>query len=93
MTHDITSDGITVWVNGETHCLARFGVFGIDIHTLPAETRQECLFCTHKRTTQDDWKLFVTKMKEFYGIDVKDTYLPKRFRERSRTDQDKVGGL
>ena len=30
---DIQSDGITVWVHRDGETLARFGKFGIDIHT------------------------------------------------------------
>lgn len=75
---DISSDGKTVWVNGENGCLARFGQNGIDIHT--DEGLTDCLFCTHSPTTTQDWELFVSKMQFFYGIKVPAKYKPKKWK-------------
>ena len=79
---DITSDGTTVWVNGEISLLGRFGRMGIDIHQpLSMQCiKGECLYCTHSPTTRADWDLFVVKMKELLGVMVDEKYMPLRFR-------------
>lgn len=79
----ISSDGVTVWVNGLTSLLGRFGRFGIDIH-IPLEQQREkgeCLFCTHVETTAEDWLQFVAKMQELHGVTVSERYRPYRFRQ------------
>lgn len=79
--HQIDSDGVTVWVNGAFGLLGRFGRNGIDVHR-PVEdqmVRGECLHCTHEPTTAADWDIFVSKMKELFGITVPEAYKPKRF--------------
>lgn len=79
----ITSDGVTVWVNGAGGLLGRFGRNGVDIHRplSEQEERGECLLCTHARTTLADWEMFVQQMLKHYGISVHyEKYLPDRFR-------------
>jgi hypothetical protein len=82
--HDIVSDGRTVWINGAEGLLGRFGFGGIDIHR-PLKRQEtdgcECLFCTHTPPTRSDWDLFVSKMREHFGITVSDSYIPDRFRK------------
>ena len=82
MRHEIHSDNVTVWVNGKAGLLGRFGVMGIDVHRPMSEQQEkgECLYCTHGQVTRSDWDVFVTKMKECFGISVSKSYLPKRFR-------------
>lgn len=77
MYHEITTDGITVWINGEGALLGRFGVMGVDIHT---QDMGECLQCTHARTTPEDWEDFKTGMLTHYGVVIADKYKPVRFR-------------
>ena len=71
-TYEITTNGTTVWVNGATGLLGRFGIHGIDIHRKLEEQSEkgQCLFCTHETTTGHDWMTFVAKMKELHGIEV-----------------------
>jgi hypothetical protein len=79
----IETDGITVWVNTEVGCIARFGRQGIDIHRMHAETKgvcDECLYCTHAPTTKTDWHTFVAKTLELYRLKVPEKYMPRRFR-------------
>jgi hypothetical protein len=80
----VDSDGVTVWVNTELGCIARFGRQGIDIHKvrMPGEPRitDECLYCTHAAVTRVDWDIFVKKMKELYKFEVPEKYMPRRFR-------------
>jgi len=79
---NISSDGITVWVNGPENCLGRFGRFGIDIHTTMDAmdaTGIQCLFCTHEPTTVGDWELFRTKMRELHNVEIPSKYCPDRF--------------
>lgn len=85
MKYDITSDGVTVWVNGEDGLLGRFGRMGIDVHHPPTEQFQtgECLFCTHARTNHGDWNVFVAKMKEHFGINVPEEHRPRHARSTS----------
>jgi hypothetical protein len=79
---EISSDGRTVWVNGEAALLGRFGVMGIDIHRPVDEQNSlgECLHCTHGPTGLPDWEVFVIKMKEHFDIQVPDKFKPLRFR-------------
>ncbi len=78
--HEITSDGRTVWVNGSDGLLGRFGPNGIDVHqpmSVQVQRGNECLHCTHEKTTLDDWHVFVAKMKEHFDIDVPAEHMPK----------------
>ncbi len=95
LPHIITSDGVTVWINGGTGLLGRFGRAGIDIHRAPEEQKisGECLFCTRveehtQNTTRDDWDLFVAKMLEHYRIEVPAQHMPDRCRTGTRTNSD-----
>jgi len=83
-TCQISSDGVTVWVNNSYSCIGRFGRYGIDIHRDISEQMEkgECLFCTHQATTKEDWVTFVAKMKELHGVDVSSKYTPDRFKEK-----------
>lgn len=79
--HEISTDGITVWINGESGLIARFGVRGIDIHRPASEQHSgECLYCTHEESTARDWDTFVLKVYEHFGIRVGDSHKPVRFR-------------
>jgi len=82
MDTSITSDGVTVWVNGTCGLIGRFGVRGVDIHRLASEqgVRGECLFCTHAVTTSADWDRFVIKMHELYSVSIPSSYKPHRVR-------------
>jgi hypothetical protein len=81
MIYDITSDGVTVWVNGENGLIGRFGRMGIDIHRPANEQAQKvCLHCTHEPVRSDDWDVFVAKMKEHFDITVSEEYKPLRFK-------------
>lgn len=78
---EIEGDGRTVWLNAP-ECLARFGLAGIDIHRGLAKQEEEgeCLYCTHEITTPADWKTFVEKVKEFYGVLIPEKFRPLRLR-------------
>lgn len=81
MLHDISTDGVTVWVNGAEGLLGRFGRGGIDIHR-PADEQGDagvCLFCTHSESQAEDWPVFVARMQEHFGIVVPEKFKPKRF--------------
>lgn len=76
MEPEIDTDGRTVWVNAPL-CIGRFGVGGIDIHTVAADG---CLYCTHAETTLDDWHTFQIEMQALHGVTVPDRYKPTRLR-------------
>lgn len=80
------SDGRTVWVHRGDETVARFGVYGIDIHnTIDAylDGAPLCYYCTFDKTTREDWFTFVDKVKEFYGFAVDAHHMPVRFQETS----------
>jgi hypothetical protein len=80
----IQSDGITVWIHHGGETIARFGNYGIDIHSTVNNQlagQPVCLSCTHTKTTAQDWYEFVKQVKSFYGIVVSDSYMPDRFLE------------
>jgi hypothetical protein len=72
----ITTDGITVWVNTREGAIGRFGQMGIDIHTADGTA---CLQCTHEPTTLKCWILFVIGMRHHHGIEIGPEYKPVRF--------------
>ena len=80
----IDTDGVTVWVNDQSLCLGRFGRFGIDIHRKIERLTNtvECLYCTHTRTTESDWEVFVAKMAELHGVTIPASFRPERFQIR-----------
>lgn len=81
--HEITSDGVTVWVNGEHGLIGRFGRGGIDVHrsaTDQVTMGTECLHCTHARPTSADWDIFVAKMREHHGIEIGPEHKPGRLK-------------
>lgn len=79
--HEISTDGITVWINGESGLIARFGIGGIDIHRPASEQHNgECLYCTHGQSTAQDWDTFVLKVYEHFEIRVGNAHKPVRFR-------------
>ena len=68
-----------VWINANTgECIARFGVYGVDIHRRVSEQsyRGECLDCRHGVTTLEDWKWFKERMLHHYNIDMTDREPP-----------------
>ena len=78
----IQSDGTTVWVHCGGETIARFGMYGIDIHNTILNQMNgqcQCLFCSHTKTTFDDWKTFVEQVKKLYQIEVSESYTPIRF--------------
>jgi hypothetical protein len=79
----VETDGVTTWVNTELGCLARFGLRQAEIFKLSpgCESLDGYAFITHSPlTAQSDWKKFVAKMRELYGFEVTDEYMPRRFR-------------
>ena len=89
---EITSDGITVWINNENGLIGRFGRAGIDIHRCSIEQSEkgECLYCTHTFTVAKDWDTFVVKMKELYDVVVPWKHKPLRFRRSYRRGKSQV---
>jgi hypothetical protein len=68
-----------IWVNSETECIGRFGMFGIDVHRRLADQHLglgECLDCTHTRTTPDDWRKFQNSMLAHHGVDLSHIAVP-----------------
>lgn len=85
-THQIESDGTTVWVTGSSgECIGRFGRMGIDIHNEAAAQlagKPQCLECTHGPVTLAEWERFRAAMVEHYGIEVPEKHRPRHFAER-----------
>jgi hypothetical protein len=82
MGYEVTSDGVTVWVNGSEGCIGRFGLNGIDIHRPASEqvAKGQCLHCTHALTTAADWDTFVREMNDFFGVKVRPQHRPDRLK-------------
>lgn len=63
-----------VWVHAsDGSTVGRFGRMGIDIHTSITEQMAgspECRLCTHAQVSEEDWSLFRSKAKEFWGLDI-----------------------
>ena len=83
MSAEIITDGTTVWVNKDGHCLGRFGVNGVDVHQpLPVQLAngQACAHCSQGLTSKKDWEEFISTMKRFHNVSVSDRYMPRRVR-------------
>lgn len=80
MSHEITSNGKTVWVNApDGMCIGRFSRFGIDVHRNFKEQAAgmgECLNCTHELPDLSGWREFVDRMKHHHGVSVEDCHMP-----------------
>lgn len=71
----VSADGGTVWVHaGDGSTVGRFSKrLGMDVHTTVTQQldgADQCLHCTHKPATGEDWATFRTSMREHYGIEV-----------------------
>ena len=78
---EITTDGITVWVNGPGVCIGRFGPRGVDVHRSAEEQMAgmgQCLDCRE----EPDWSSFVASMKEHHGVEVEADLEPDWSRTR-----------
>jgi len=64
----------TVWIHASDGVtVGRFGKFGIDIHNsmeVQLETGVQCLLCTHRPVTINDWRIFREKANELWSIDI-----------------------
>lgn len=88
MIYEISTDGITVWVNAMGGLIGRFGKAGIDVHHEPTQQHEkgECLHCTHEPVTEVDWEVFKEKMLEHHSVVVPDRYKPMRFRTKQEVN-------
>ena len=70
----ISSNKDTLWIHAsDGSTVGRFSRFGIDMHNTVTEQMQgsaQCRLCTHKQPTRSDWKLFIEKALEFWGVVV-----------------------
>jgi hypothetical protein len=74
-THEITTDGRTVWINGGPGgAIGRFGPGGVDVHNIE---NTGCLARTHGKPGMAEWRFFVDKMQEHHGIRVAAKYRPR----------------
>lgn len=73
-TLQLTSLKDAVWIHSEDgSTVGRFGRNGIDIHntfTVQQETGVQCLLCTHRPVTPDDWALFREMALDLWAVDV-----------------------
>lgn len=64
-----------VWVHcSDGSTVGRFNVdFGIDIHNTITDQMagaSECLHCTHRAATREDWALFREKAMQLWGLSI-----------------------
>lgn len=71
----VSSNGEVMWLHssaGDT--VGRFSKkFGIDLHTTStaqAEGAAQCLHCTHRPGTQEDWETFRAGILQHYQFDI-----------------------
>lgn len=83
--HEITSDGVTVWVNDNMGtCIGRFGKLGFEVHR-DTEGQlsggSQCLACNERTDDfEADWATFKADMLRFYGVAVGDAVKPRNTR-------------
>lgn len=71
----ISADGRTLWVHAKDgSTVGRFSKrFGMDVHTTVSEQLDgagQCLACTHTQPSSEDWKTFISLMRQHYGVTV-----------------------
>lgn len=83
-THQVQSDGRTVWVNDATGgAIARVSSFGdiamIDVHRPLAEqcSQGECLDCRHDLVGTEAWEHFKRSVLQHFGVQVTDKHRPR----------------
>lgn len=70
----LSTDGRTVWVNGEEGLLGRLGPRGVDIHATPG-SGTHCLDCGP--CEGDVWPRFVAGMRKHHQVQVPETFKPE----------------
>jgi hypothetical protein len=87
----IDTDGITVWVNTDVGCIARFGQYAYEFlnehgrfessYDMTSLTPKECFLSPPPHPLSKlHWRCFVKKMKELFKFEVPEEYMPRRFR-------------
>ena len=80
-THEIASDGRTVWVNDATGCcIGRYCEGNIDVHhTGPDQVvyGRQCLACAHGDHSLAMWDDFLALMRDHHGIEVGEHHRPR----------------
>tara|TARA_B100002049_G_scaffold165549_1_gene124258 strand:+ start:19991 stop:20593 length:603 start_codon:yes stop_codon:yes gene_type:complete len=65
-----------VWVHcSDGSTVGRFGRQGVDIHTTVTEQlagAKQCRLCTHGVPTKKEWKMFINKAYEYWGVVIPD---------------------
>lgn len=79
-THEIFTDGRTVWVNGaDGMCIGRYSRFGVDVHN-DAEgqvaTGKQCLECVHDLPPDQAWDRFRDAMRRHWAIEIDEALRP-----------------
>ena len=93
---EFTTDGFTVWVNRNGHCIGRFSSKGIDVHAPPG-SKEHCLDCRpgsnplQKLPLRSEWDDFRRSMKFHYNVDVPKDLLKKFFDEKPKPDEIEKG--
>ena len=79
-SHEVMSDGRTVWVNAaDGCCVGRFSKQGIDVH-YGAEQQmligRQCLQCKKGPCDAEDWLEFRAAMRLHFNINVAEAHAP-----------------
>ena|ERR1700722_16931186 len=74
-TYQISTDGVTVWVNGKDGCVARFGAYAGEITLAGGRPLLIIALPPDMRSTQ--WNLFVEKVEAVYGVKIPEAFMPK----------------
>ena len=81
---EISTDGKTVWVNGPSVCIGRFGRGGVDVHRDAAgqmDSGDACLDCFTDGTPAEMWDRFRASMLKFHDVDVPENFRPEFAKE------------
>ena len=71
----VSANGDTVWITAfDGSCIGRFSKrFGIDVHRTVTDQMNgapQCLYCTHIRAEQREWRIFRLVIGMIHGIEV-----------------------
>src|SRR3546814_1899423 len=90
LSHDIMSDGMTVWVHDEHGaCIGRFSRFGVDVHQDfegQLAGGPQCLDCCHDLPPKESWERFVVSMRNHHGVSVCGQHIPAFVRSAMDAD-------
>lgn len=84
--YEVSTDTRTVWINGPSGAVGRFGVNAIDVHN---DKNNACIDCSKgsggdeklPETNIIDWYVFKRAILQHFELEIPDSFCPRRIRD------------